>query len=51
MWCTIADIFHLISKTSSDAPPWTHHQCYFLESLGVSGLTTDILVQVTWPNG
>ncbi len=29
------------TETSSDARPWTHHQCCFQESLGVSGLTTD----------
>lgn len=28
---------------------WIHHQCCFLESLGVSGLTTDTHFQGTWP--
>lgn len=42
---------HWISvlQTSPDALTWTHHQCCFLESQGVSGLTTDTLVQATPP--
>ncbi len=38
-----------LQKTSSDARPWTHHQCCFQESLGVSSLTTDTLVLATQP--
>lgn len=29
--------------------PQTHHQCCFLKSLGISGLTTDTLIQATRP--
>ncbi|XP_073722567.1 uncharacterized protein [Misgurnus anguillicaudatus] len=38
-----------LQKTSSDAQPWTHHQCCFLDSQGVSGLATDTLLQATRP--
>ncbi len=34
---------------TSAAHTWTHHQCCILESLGVSGLATDTLVQATRP--
>ena len=38
-----------VNNASADALTWTHHQCCLLESLGVSGLATDTLLQATRP--
>ena len=36
-----------VNKISTDTQTWTHHQCCFLESLGVLGLARDSLLQAT----